>query len=107
MLVSPISPISPVSLVSPVDPGAALELRRRATELRRLAAHVDATPLLELDQRAGPDTWIGPRADALRAQLDLDRRRLRAAADDLRSHAQHLERRAEALEAVAAVSVVV
>ena len=48
-----------------VEPNAA-ELRRRAAELRRLADHLAATPLAEVAERAGPDTWVSPRADALR-----------------------------------------
>ena len=90
----------------PVEPSAAVELRRRAAELRRLAEHVAATPLWEVARRAGPDTWISPRAEELRLQLDADRRRLVEAADDLRRHARYLERQAEALEAVAALPAV-
>jgi hypothetical protein len=82
----------------PFEPNAAAELRRRAGELRRLAEHVAATPLREVARRGGPDTWISPQADDLRAALDTDRRRLDAAADDLRSHARSLERQAEAIE---------
>ena len=84
----------------PVEPSAAAELRRRAGELRRLAEHVAATPLREIARRGGPDTWISPQAEELRRQLDTDRRRLDAAADDLRSHARYLERQAEAIEDV-------
>ena len=81
----------------------AAELRRRAGELRRLAEHVAATPLREIARRGGPDTWVSPQADELRAALDIDRRRLDAAADDLRSHARYLERQAEAIEMAAVV----
>jgi hypothetical protein len=90
----------------PVEPSAATELRRRAGDLRRLAAHLDTTPLREVIGRAGPDTWTSPRAEQLRAQLDLDRRRLTAATDDLRRHARYLERQAEAIEAAAVVTAV-
>jgi hypothetical protein len=86
----------------PVEPNAA-ELRRRVVELRRLAEHIAATPLREVVERAGPDTWISPRAEELRAELATDRRRLDDAVDDLRRHARHLERQAEALDAAASV----
>ena len=82
----------------PNDPNAA-ELRRRADELRRLATHLDATPVLAVLDRAGPDTWVSPRAEQLRAELGVDRRRLTEAVEDLRAHARHLERQAEAAEA--------
>jgi hypothetical protein len=81
----------------PTDPHVA-ELRSRAEELRRLAAHLDGTPLATVLERAGPDTWVSPHAGELREQLGFDRRRLAEAVDDLRRHAHHLERQAAALE---------
>ena len=85
-----------------VDPNAA-DLRRRVAELRRLADHLAATPLREIADRAGPATWVSPRAEELRAQLDVDARRLRDSVDDLRDHARYLERQAEAVEAASIV----
>lgn len=79
------------------------ELRRRAVGLRQLADHLDATPLADVAARGGPDTWVSPRASALLDQLDVDRRRLVDAADDLRRHARYLERQAEAAEAASLV----
>ena len=84
---------------------AAAELRRRAAALRVLAGRLERTPLLTLHRWAGADTWTSPRADELRAQLDGDRARLHAAADELRDQARWLERRAEALDAVVAGQV--
>jgi hypothetical protein len=82
----------------------AAELRRRALELRRLAAHLAATPLDDLAAWAGPETWVSPRAAALRDQLTVERARLLNAVDDLRLHARWLEREADALEAIGAVA---
>jgi len=77
----------------------AAELRRRAVELYRLAAHLAATPLDELATWSGPETWVSPRAVSLHIQLGIDRARLHAAVDDLRRHAHWLDRQAEAAEA--------
>ena len=63
---------------------------RRAACARRPAR--GARPLLTLHRWAGAETWTSPRADELRAQLDGDRRRLDAAADELRDQARWLER---------------
>ena len=71
----------------PTDPTAA-EHRRRADELRRYAAHLEATPLDDMLRWAGPDTWISPRADELLGELRADRGRLAGAVDDLRRHAR-------------------
>jgi hypothetical protein len=87
----------------PTDHEAA-RLRRRAAELRRLAAHLDDTPFDDLARWAGPDTWVSPRAADLRAQLAVDRARLGGAIDDLLLHARWLERQADAVEAAAAVA---
>jgi hypothetical protein len=81
----------------PTDPLAA-DLRRRAAELRRYAAHLDATPIAELLQWAGADTWTGPRADELRSEVGSDRRRLRAASDELVRCAWSFEQRADGLD---------
>ena len=67
----------------PTDPHAA-ELRSRAAELRRLAMHLDGTPLATVLERAGPDTWVSPHADgapraARRRSAPARRRRRRPA----------------------------
>lgn len=85
-----------------MDPEAE-ELRRRAIELRRVAAQVDAVGLDEVIHWAGPDTWRGPGADACRAALERDRQRLLHAADELRSEAWRLDRQADTAEALAAM----
>jgi hypothetical protein len=84
----------------PTDPTAA-EHRRRADELRRYAAHLEATPLDDMLRWAGPDTWISSRADELLGELCTDRRRLAAAVDDLRRHAHWLDAQASALDEAA------
>lgn len=81
----------------PTDP-TAVDLRRRADELRRFAAHLDAAPLDEMLRWAGADTWISPRAEELRDELGIDRARLRAASDDLRIAAHSLDARADAVD---------
>jgi hypothetical protein len=86
----------------PVDPSAA-ELRRRAAALRRLATYLDETPLDALVLWAGPDTWVSPRAEQLRAELQTDRLRLRQAADEQRQHAHWLLRQADTADAAAAL----
>jgi hypothetical protein len=81
----------------PTDLTAA-DLHRRADELRRFAAHLDATPLEEMLHWAGADTWTSPRADELRVDLGVHRGRLRAASDDLRLAAHSLDARADAVD---------
>jgi hypothetical protein len=90
----------------PIDPDATL-LRRRAADLRRLAAHLAATPLDDVLRAAGAATWVSPRARELTDRLTVDRARLRDAVDDLRLHAHWLERQADAAEAAAAASLAV
>lgn len=79
------------------------ELRRRAFELRRVAAQVDAVRLDELIHWAGPDTWRSPGADACLVMLERGRQRLHLAADELRSEAWRLDRQADTAEALAAM----
>ena len=88
----------------PIDQQAA-EYRRRAVELRRLADRLDDSPVLTLHQWAGPETWTSPRVEECRAQLAVDQAQIRNAADDLRTEAWRLERRAEDLERRAAAAV--
>jgi hypothetical protein len=81
----------------PSDPTAA-DYRRRAHELRRYAAHLEATPLDEMLRLSGPDTWVSPHAEELGAELRHDRARLAGAVDDLRRAAHWLEAQAAALD---------
>jgi hypothetical protein len=87
----------------PIDPQA-VEYRRRAAELRRLADRLDDSPVLTLHQWAGPETWTSPRVEQCRDQLTVDQAQIRVAADELRSEAWRLQRRAEDLEAAALVA---
>ena len=85
----------------PVDPLAA-EYRRRATELRSLAARLEDSPVLRLHEGAGVETWASPGADACRTTLADDQVRLRNAAAELRQQAWWYEHQADALDAAAA-----
>ena len=89
----------------PTDPQA-VEYRRRAAELRRLADRLDDSPVLTLHQWAGPETWTSPRVDQCRDQLRVDQSLIRDAADQLRTEAWRLQRRAEDLEAAAVAASV-
>ncbi len=87
----------------PSDPEAA-ELRRRAHELRRLARDLESSPLLSLHLWAGVETWSSPRADECRDLLTSDQSRVLGAVDDLLARARWFERRADELDAVAALA---
>jgi hypothetical protein len=78
------------------------EYRRRAAELRRLAAQLEQSPVLRLHGDADAETWSSPGADACRATLSEDQARLRHAADELSQQAFWYEHQAAALDAVAA-----
>jgi hypothetical protein len=80
------------------------EYRRRADELRRLAAQLEESPVLRLHGGAGTDTWRGPGADACRTMLADDQVRLRHAAEELLEQAWWYEHQAEALDAIAAAA---
>ena len=88
-----------------MDP-ASEELRRRAVELRRVAAQIEAVGIDELIGWAGPDTWRSPAAEACRATLERDRQRLLHSADELRDAAWRLERQADTADALAALRLV-
>lgn len=88
-----------------MDPEAQ-RLRWRCDDLRRLADRIERTPLLALDQHAGPDTWRSPAADESRTELSADQARLLLAADDLRWTAWQFERRADELDAVARLATI-
>ena len=45
------------------------EYRRRAADLRRLAARLDDVPLADVESWAGPDTWRSAGADDCRPLL--------------------------------------
>lgn len=79
------------------------EYRRRARDLRRVAAQLDAVDLAGLEAWAGPDTWVSPAADDCRAALSRHRQRLDHSVDELGERARRLEREADGLEAAAAL----
>ena len=83
------------------DPTAA-QYRRRALEMRRLAAELAESPVLRLHNDAGTETWASPGADACRTMLADDQARLLHAAAELREHAWWYEQQADALDAIAA-----
>jgi hypothetical protein len=84
------------------DPQAE-EYKRRARDLRRVAAQVDAVDLAGVEAWAGPDTWVSPAADDCRAALARDHQRLGHAVNELGERARRLERDADGLEAAAAL----
>jgi hypothetical protein len=83
------------------DPTAA-QYRRRALELRRLAAELEESPVLRLHDGAGTETWASPGADACRTMLADDQARLLHAAAELHEQAWWYEQQADALDAIAA-----
>ena len=80
----------------------AIELRRRALDLRDLAAAIEQLSALRLDGYAGDDTWRGSRAALCRTVLSSNQGQLHAAADRLRWRAIDFERQADHLDAAAA-----
>jgi hypothetical protein len=73
-------------------------LRTRARQLRFLTDTVGASRALTVYGLAGPDTWIGPTAQACQDALLALRRQLQANQQSLTDAARGLERRADALE---------
>ena len=77
--------------------------RQRAARLRRFAAQLEDSPVLRLDRHAGDDTWSGPTPDRLLVDLSRLQHRLHVEAEQLRSAAWWLDRRADDLEREAAL----
>lgn len=73
-------------------------LRTRARQLRSVSGTIGAGRALTVYSLAGPDTWIGPTAQACQdAPLAL-RRQLQANQQSLTDAARVLDRRADTLE---------
>ena len=79
----------------------AADYRRRATQLRTLAARLENTPSMSLHLHAGVDTWYGPRPDACLTELARARQAVRDAADELQVRAVAFDRLADDLETAA------
>jgi 1,2-phenylacetyl-CoA epoxidase catalytic subunit len=86
------------------SPDTAAVLRRRAADLRQLAATIEQTPATTLEYAAGEDTWRGQRPDLCRSMLVANLAQLHAAVDDLRGHAWQLARRADQVEVASALA---
>jgi hypothetical protein len=74
-------------------------LRQRAAVLRRIAREIERTPIFQLDQLAGIDTWRGPVADECRHLLAADLHALHGVVDDLRLSAWRLDEAATVADA--------
>ncbi len=79
----------------PVTP--AHDLRRRAAGSRHTAAAIEQASAINLHQRGGADTWVGPTPTQCHDALLTIRSSLIAAAAHLRASAAQLDRRAQAL----------
>ena len=73
-------------------------LRARATELRRVAGAIEATPAIDLISQAGDNTWRGERVTFCVATMSQHRLALLDAARGLRSNARRLDIRADHLD---------
>lgn len=78
-------------------PTQAEQLRNRARHLRSMASMIGASRALSVHTLAGPDTWVGPTAQACFDTLLTLRRQLRSAQRSLTDAARGLEHRADAL----------
>lgn len=88
----------------PAHDPAATVLRGRARTLRRLGAALLDAEASRLHLRAGPEVWSGPAAATCLDELQVLRRRLADARDDLERRAIRLEAQAARLDAVAAMA---
>jgi hypothetical protein len=76
-------------------------LRRRAHNLRGLAAQILQSPVMNLLPLADLQTWNSPRAEACRARLATQIASARRAADELQMIAQRLDQQALEIEQAA------
>ncbi|NND76504.1 MAG: hypothetical protein HKN44_16020 [Ilumatobacter sp.] len=83
---------------------AADHYRRRARRLRSLALRIEHSFAMQLDSFAGDDTWRGRRPGLCRTTLRSNQRQLHHAADQLRWQAFLFDRRADQLDAAAALA---
>ena len=77
--------------------------RQRADRLRRFAAQLEDSPVLRLDRHADSATWRGPTPDRLLVDLGRLQHHIHADAEQLRTTAWWLDRRADDLEREAAL----
>lgn len=78
----------------------AIALRRRASDLRRLAWSIEQSPIMSLERRAGPTTWQMPKASLCEATLATNQQQLHCAAEELREQSWRDEHRANELDAM-------
>ncbi len=74
------------------------QLRHRAADLRRLAASIERSLVMALDDVGGADTWDTNRARLCERMLSRNLHQLHQAADDLRESALRFCRRADELD---------
>jgi uncharacterized protein YukE len=73
-------------------------LRTRAQQLRHTASRIDASSALTVNRLAGPETWIGPAAQACLDFLVTLRRQVETSSETLRDAARRLEQRADEID---------
>lgn len=85
---------------------AADRFRQRATALASLARAIQRCGAVTVQLDAGPDTWVGPSPQACLDDLRARRGQLLQQADALLTEARRFLRRADELDAAAALPVV-
>jgi len=74
------------------------QLRARARHVRSLSSAISTSRALTVYQLAGPETWVGPTAQACFDALLTVRRQLQTQQQSLRDIARGLDRQADELE---------
>jgi hypothetical protein len=74
------------------------QLRARAADARRLASAISSSRALTVYRLAGPETWVGPTAQACCDALLTVRRQLQTQQQSLSDAARRLDRQADELE---------